>query len=138
MSNRITTTFVSQVANLPFADTIDAVEALEGRQLGSGAVRLTIGPRIGEGLAGAVWYSGVLRTGSPLVPSVRVDVVVSPWSAGRVEIGIRPLGRLGTAHSLRSGRFFNAAWAVMPALLDELRTAVPAAQPAPVAARAAA
>lgn len=125
-NSRITTTFVSQVARLPFADAVDAADKLVGNELTSGSTRLTVGPRIGDGLAGAVWYSGTLRTGSALLPSVNVDIVVTPWSAGRVEIGIRPLGRLGGTQSLRSARFFNAAWTIMPLLTDELAAAVPA------------
>jgi hypothetical protein len=138
MSNpRITTSFVSQVSRLPFADALEAADGLAGREVTAGNVKLSIGDRIGDGLAGAVWYSGVLRTGSPILPSVRVDLVLTPWSAGRVEVGIRPLGRLGVAQSLRATRFFNAAWSVMPALVSALSTTV-VPVPVPVPARAAA
>lgn len=137
-TTRITTTFVSQVVGLPFADALDAADSLVGQQVTGGSAKLTVGERIGDGLAGAVWYSGTLRTGSPLLPSVRVDVVVTPWSAGRVEVGIRPLGRLGGAQSLRSARFFAAAWAVMAPLVDALGAprplAAPLSEPVPAAA----
>ena len=119
-STPITTTFVSQVARIGFADALERADSLVGQELSNGHARLTIGSRIGDGLAGAVWYSGVLRTGSPLLPTVRVDVVITPWSAGRVEVGLRPLGRLGAANSIRSGRFFSAAWRIMPSLISAL------------------
>lgn len=136
MSNGpITTTFVSQVARLGFADAVERADSLAGTEISNGSARLSVGERLGDGLAGAVWYSGVLRTGSVLLPLVRVDLVVTPWSAGRVEIGLRPLGRLGSPYSLRSARFFNAAWSVMPSLISALG-AKPLAQ-RPVAAPAA-
>ena len=116
----IQSTFVSQVAHLGFADAVDAADRLVGQEITAGRSRLHINARLGDGLAGAVWYSGTLRTGSNLIPSVRVDVVVSPWSAGRTEIGIRPLSRIGRPESLRANRFFDAAWSVVPALADEL------------------
>lgn len=125
IETQIRSTFVSQVAPLGFADVADAVEKLSGEEVETGRVRLSIQERIGEGLAGAVWYSGVLHTGSRLVPSVKVDVVVSPWSAGRTEIGLRPLSRIGQPSSFRANRFFDAAWAVLPELIDRIGAAVP-------------
>lgn len=116
----IQSTFVSQVAHLGFADAIDAADRMVGQEITAGRARLHITARVGDGLAGAVWYSGTLKTGSSLIPSVRVDVVVSPWSAGRTEVGIRPLSRVGRTDSLRARRFFDAAWAVVPQLADEL------------------
>lgn len=116
----IRSTFVGQIAKIGFADAIDAADQLVGQEITAGSARLVIKERIGEGLAGAAWYSGLLRTGSKLIPSVRVDVVVSPWSNGRVEVGIRPLGRIGGVDSLRAGRFFAAAWAVLPVLIDTM------------------
>ena len=132
----IQSTFVSQVAPLGFADAIDAAERLVGREIRAGKARLEINARLGDGLAGAVWYSGLLRTGSGVIPAVRVDVVISPWSAGRVEVGLRPLTRIGRSESLRARRFFDAAWAVVPELSDELgRVAeTPVAPLLPVAA----
>jgi hypothetical protein len=116
----IQSTFVSQVAPLGFADAIDAADRLVGQEISVGGTRLQVHARLGDGLAGAVWYSGTLRTGSGLIPSVRVDVVISPWSAGRIEVGLRPLSRIGRAESLRARRFFDAAWAVVPELAGEL------------------
>ena len=116
----ITSTFVSHVAPLGFADAADAADRLAGQEITVGRARLQVKERIGAGLGGAVWYEGVLRTGSALLPSTKVDIVVSPWSAGRTEIGIRPLGRIGGPESLRAGRFFDAAWAVLPGLTEAL------------------
>ena len=116
----IQSTFVSQVADLGFADAVDAADRMVGQEITVGRTRLNISARLGDGLAGAVWYAGTLRTGSSLIPSVRVDVVISPWSAGRTEVGIRPLSRIGRAESLRAQRFFDAAWSVVPVLADEL------------------
>ncbi|HWE54213.1 MAG TPA: hypothetical protein VG435_01800 [Acidimicrobiales bacterium] len=133
----IRSTFVGHTAQVGFADAVDAADRLIGTEISVGSARLLVKERIGEGLAGAAWYSGVLRTGSKLVPSVRVDVVVSPWSSGRVEIGIRPLGRLGGVESLRAGRFFHAAWALLPSLTAALSDQ-PERRSAPVEVAAAA
>jgi hypothetical protein len=122
----IHSTFVSQVAGIGFADAADAAGRLAGQEVAAGRARLLVKERIADGLAGAVWYSGVLHTGSLLVPTVKVDIVVSPWSSGRTEIGLRPLSRIGRPESLRAGRFFQAAWSVLPTLIDSLQTAQPA------------
>ncbi len=114
--------FVSQVEHIGFADLADAADELTGHEITSGSARLTVRQRSGSGLAGAVCYSGTLRTGSLLIPAVKVEVVVSPWSAGKSEIGIRPLANLGHTESFRANRFYNAARAVLPALVDELRS----------------
>jgi hypothetical protein len=126
----ITSTFTSQVAVQGFADVVDAADRMVGTTITAGRARLEIKERNGDGTAGAVWYDGVLRTGSVLVPSVRVDVVATPWSAGRTEIGVRPLSRLGRFDSLRTARFLNAAWAVLPELVAALGAASPVATPA--------
>ena len=118
----ITSTFVSHVAPLGFADAVDTADRLVGTAITAGGARLEVGDRIGQGLAGAVWYEGVLKTGSALFPTVRVDIVVSPWSAGRTEVGLRPLSRIGRADSFRADRFFDAAWAVLPVLTDQVTT----------------
>ncbi len=124
-----TSTFVSQVAPVGFADAADAADRLTGTEVAAGRARLQVKERIGDGLAGAIWYEGVLRTGRGLLPSVRVDIVVSPWSAGRTEIGLRPLSRIGRPDSIRARRFFDAAWTVMPRLVDLLGTGRPAEAP---------
>jgi hypothetical protein len=130
MEAPIHSTFVSQVAPIGFADAAEGVDGLTGQDITAGRSRLQVKERIGDGLAGAVWYAGVLHTGSVLLPTVRVDIVVSPWSSGRTEVGLRPLSRIGRAESVRAGRFFDAAWTVLPALIDEIGAARPAEVPA--------
>ena len=128
----IETSFVSQVAPLGFADAADATERLSGRTISVEGATLEIGECVGDGLAGALWYSGVLRGQSFLSRPRPVDVVVSPWSAGRTEIGLRPLGRF-TPTSRRARRFYQAAWSVLPSLIDQVvATRVPVAQPVEV------
>ena len=117
--------FVSQVEPLGFADLADAVAELPGQDIAAGRARLSIRERSGTGLAGAVCYRGTLRTGSIVIPSVKVEVVVSPWSAGKSEIGIRPLANLGRTDSIRANRFYDAARSVLPALVGELRARIP-------------
>jgi hypothetical protein len=124
----IHSSFVAQVAPIGFADAAEAAEGLVGREIVTGRARLQVTGHAGAGIAGAVWYSGVLRTGG-LVPPVRVDLVISPWSAGRTEIGIRPLNRLGHFQSFRARKFFEAAWSLIPQLVAEL---APVAVEAPV------
>lgn len=125
----ITSTFVSQVVPVGFADAADAADRLTGARVEAGRASLEFKGRIGHGLAGAVWYEGVLRTGHSLFPTVRVDIVVSPWSAGRTEIGLRPLTRIGRPDSFRANRFFAAAWDVLPRLLEQVGTGRPAEAP---------
>ncbi len=119
----IQTSFVSQTAPLGFADAADEAERLVGQTVTEGRARLEIGPRLGHEDGGAEWFAGLLHTGSRWFRPVPVDVVVSPWSAGRTEIGLRPLRRLGGFYSVRAGRFYQAAWAVLPRLVG--RMAVP-------------
>ncbi|MDA8047177.1 MAG: hypothetical protein M0Z30_18390 [Actinomycetota bacterium] len=133
----IQTSFVALNAPLGFADAAEAVEQLAGHTLSSGRAELEIGEPVGVGLVGAIWFHGVLHTGSLLVPKVPVDVVIAPWSAGRSEIGLRPLGRLGSINSARARRFYEAAWAVLPDLVEAL-TAGPVGAAAPVEVPAAA
>lgn len=120
----IVSMFTSEVVPQGFADVVDVADRLVGTEVSAGKARLRVGERIGDGMAGAVWYEGVLHTGSALVPTVKVDLVVSPWSNGRTEIGLRPLSRLGRSESMRTRRFLDAAWTVIPELAE--RTAVPA------------
>jgi hypothetical protein len=128
---------VSEVAPVGFADAAGAADRLTGQEIVEGRVRLQIKERIGTGLAGAVWYEGVLHAGR-FTPPVRVDVVVSPWSAGRSEIGLRPLSRIGRPESFRAGLFFSAAWAVLPRLVAALSSAAPVRVPASEGLRVAA
>lgn len=117
--------FVSQVAPVGFADLAVAFDQLAGTEISAGKARLQIQGRTGSGFAQTVYYRGVLRTGSRLVPSVKVEIVVSPWSASRSEIGLRPLTHLGHFDSLRSNRFYQAARTVLSAVFDRVLTHVP-------------
>ena len=121
----INSAFVSQVEPTEFGRLLEAFDALAGQEVASGRARLQIAERSGTGFAGAVCYGGTLRTGSPLVPSVKVEIVVSPWSSARSEIGIRPLTNLGRFDSLRSNRFYSAARAVLQTLFDKLVSDLP-------------
>jgi hypothetical protein len=128
---QIHSAFVAKTAEFDYPDAVAALENLVGREIWSGSARLTIGERGADGLAGAASFSGRLRTGSLLFPSLRVDVVVSPWSATRVEFGIRPLGRVGRLGSFRLGRFSGAAWPMVEALIDRVGESLsPPARPA--------
>jgi hypothetical protein len=118
----IQSAFVSQVEPIEFGELAGAVEVLSGQEIASGRSRLQINDRSGSGLAGAVYYRGTLRTGSPLIPTVKVEIVVSPWSSTKSEIGIRPLTNLGRFDSMRSNRFYSAARAVVQALFDQVFT----------------
>ncbi|MDE3204850.1 MAG: hypothetical protein KGQ66_11605 [Acidobacteriota bacterium] len=123
----IQTSFVSETIALGFADAAEAVEGLSGGRITVGRARLEVGRRGGDGLAGALWLSGVLHTGSVWMRPVPVDIVVSPWSSGRTEIGLRPLGRIGGPSSLRAERFYEAAGQVLTELVTQLKT--PASAP---------
>ena len=118
----IQSAFVSQVEPVEFGELADAVEVLSGQEITSGRSRLQINDRSGAGLAGAVYYRGTLRTASMLIPTVKVEIVVSPWSSTKSEIGIRPLTNLGRFDSMRSNRFYSAARAVVEALFDQVFT----------------
>ena len=118
--------FVSQVVEAAFPDVADAFGQLAGTQTSSGKTRLHIQDRTGTGFAGTGYYRGVLRTGSALVPTVKVEIVVSPWSATRSEIGIRPLSNLGRFDSLRSERFYRAARSVLAPVLARVLASIPA------------
>jgi hypothetical protein len=113
--------FVSQVEKIDFDDLARSVEGLAGQEITAGRASLQIGELSGHGFAGAAYYRGTLRTGSLLVPSVNVELVVSPWSSTRSEIGIRPLTNLGRIDSLRSNRFYGAARSVLQVAADRVR-----------------
>lgn len=112
--------FVSQVAPVGFADLAEGFEKLAGTEIVAGKAKLQIHDRSGTGFADALYYRGALRTGSALVPTVKVEIVVSPWSSSRSEIGLRPLTNLGHFDSLRSNRFYDAARAVVARLFESL------------------
>ena len=118
--------FVSQVEPVEFELLSRAFDGLAGAEVTAGRATLQVGAPTGTGFAGTVYYSGTLRTGSLLVPSVKVEIVVSPWSSTRSEIGIRPLTHLGSFDSLRSNRFYSAARSVLQAVFNQLRSGLPA------------
>ncbi|HET6963457.1 MAG TPA: hypothetical protein VFH58_01710 [Acidimicrobiales bacterium] len=125
------TAVVSQVTPTGFADLAQAAEELPQAEVTDGRVRLSIQGQAGIGLPGMVRLAGSLRTNSLVLPWVRVEVVISPWSAGRSEVAIHPITHLGRIDSLRSGRFFEAARSILPELIERLgaglRVDVPAA-----------
>jgi hypothetical protein len=122
--------FVSCRVEVGFADAAEAMERLAGGPVAAGRARLVV-KRASGGPGDRVSLAAVLHTRRALVPRMAVEVVLSPWSAGRTEIGIRPLGRLGSPGSVRSRRFLAAAWAVLP----ELATAVESGRPVVTTAR---
>ena len=120
---------VSQVIPMGFADLAQAAEDLAGVDIASGQARLKIHGHAGAGAVGAIRFAGTLRASSPLLRSVKVEVVVSPWSAGQSEVGIQPLGNLGSFDSIRFDRFFKAANSILPVLIDRLYTELPVEVP---------
>jgi hypothetical protein len=120
---------VSETVRAGFADLARAADKLPGQDLTQDRISLTVHGRLPTGLAGAIRYSGTLRTSSPLLPSVKVEVVVSPWSAGRSEVAIHPITRLGELDSFRANRFFNAARAILPLVVDRLNAELPVEAP---------
>ena len=128
---KIYSAVVSQVVPVGFADLAQAADALPGTEIAGGRSRLTVEGHAGTGLAGAIRLSGTLRT-SPLLPSVRVELVVSPWSAGRSEVAVHPITNLGPLDSMRSNRFFESARSVLGAAIDRLYEQLPVEVPAAV------
>jgi hypothetical protein len=126
---KIYSAVVSQVVPVGFADLAEAADELSGQEITAGRVRLKVNGRVGTGLAGAVRYAGILRTSSPLLPSAKVEVVVSPWSAGRSEVAIHPLTGLGQFDSLRANRFFKSARAALAVAIDSLFAHLPVEVP---------
>jgi hypothetical protein len=114
------TAVVSQVAPAGFADLAQAAEEFPHGEVTDGRVRLSVHGRAGRWLPGMVRLTGTLHTNSLLLPRARVEVVISPWSAGRSEVAIHPITHLGKADSLRSGRFFEAARSILPKLIERL------------------
>jgi hypothetical protein len=116
---------VSQVVPVGFAGLAQAAGQLPGQEFSEDRIRLKVHGRAGTGLAGAMRFAGTLRTTSSLLPSMKVEVVVSPWSADRSEVAIHPITNLGSFDSLRANRFFKAADSILPFVIDRLRTEVP-------------
>lgn len=123
---QIRSNFVALTGEFGYPEALEAVEHLAGQEITAVPARLTVGERVGNAAFGGTWFSGRLHAGSPYVPSVAVDIVVTPWSSERTEIGIRPLARMG---SFRTARFLRAAWPVTEALLDEVANRVSAGAP---------
>lgn len=122
---------VPELVPIGFADLAEAAERLPGTSLEEGGIRLKVGTRAGSGLAGALRFNGSLRT-SVLSPAMKVEVVVSPWSAGLSEVAIHPMTSIGSLSSLRAKRFFKAALAILPALIAHLSANAPVEAPTPV------
>ena len=124
----IHTAVVSEIVPEGFADLVEAADRLQGTEVSRGPARLRLEGRAGAGLGDAVRYAGTLRT-SALLPATRVEVVVSPWSAGRSEVAIHPVSKLRRLDSFRAARFFRAALSVMPVVIDRLAAGLPAETP---------
>lgn len=122
----------SEVLPVGFADLAQAADELPGKEITKDRTRLQIHGPVGTGIAGALRFGGTLRTSSALIPSVKVEVVVSPWSAGRSEVAIHPMTNLGQLDSLRTKRFFKAARSILPVLVDRLYAEIPVEVPAAV------
>ena len=120
---------VPQVVPVGFADLAQAADRLPGTAVAKGDTRLEVEGRAGAGLADAVRYRATLRTAA-LLPPLKVEVVVSPWSAGKSEVAIHPVSNLRRLDSLRAKRFFKAALTVLPVLVDRLSAEVAAEVPA--------
>jgi hypothetical protein len=116
---------VSQRVPVGFSDLVKAADELPGQEFSEGRIRMKVHGRVGTGLPGAVRLAGTLRTTAALHPSVKVEVVVSPWSAGRSEVAIHPITNLGQFESVRAHRFFVAAEAILPVLIDRLNAERP-------------
>jgi hypothetical protein len=129
---KIYSAVVSQVVPVGFDDLARAAEKLAGQEITQDRARLQVQGHAGPGLAGAIRLGGTLRTTSPLLPTIKVEVVVSPWSAERSEVAIHPLTKLGQFDSLRSHRFFKAARSVLPAVIDRLYAELPVEVPVTV------
>jgi hypothetical protein len=119
---------VSEVIPVGLADLAPAVDVLAGQEFDQGSTRLIVHRPVGISVAGGIRFGGTLRTTSALFPSVKVEVVVSPWSAGRSEVAIHPMAKLGHLDSLRAKRFYAAARSILPAVIDRLAE-VPAVAP---------
>jgi hypothetical protein len=119
---------VAQVVEVEFADLVRAADELPGQEFTAGRARLTVHDVVGTGLAGAIRFGGTMRR-SPLLPALKVEVVVSPWSADRSEVAIQPISELGRLDSIRANRFFSAARSIVPAVVDHLNAELPVEAP---------
>ena len=124
------TQVVSQVVPVGFADLAGAADELSGWETAGGPAHLQVHGPARNPVPGVVRLEGTLRTGSMLLPRVKVEIVVSPWSAGRSDVAIHPITHLGRVDSMRANRFFAAARSVLPAVIDHLRAEVPVEAPA--------
>ncbi len=111
---------VSQLVPVGFDDIVDAADELPGQALSEDRIRLKVHGRVGAGVPGAIRYAGTLWTTSAPFPAMKVEVVVSPWSASRSEVAIHPITNLGQFDSLRASRFFKAAYSMLPVVIDRL------------------
>jgi hypothetical protein len=111
---------VSQVVPVGFADLAQAAQELPGQEITEHRIRLKVHGPAGTGLVGAVHFAGTLRTPSALLPSTKVEVVVTPWSADRSEVAIHPITNLGQLDSRRARRFYQAAGSILPVVIDRL------------------
>jgi hypothetical protein len=119
---------VSQVVPGEFGDLAQAAEQLPGQEFTTDRARLAVGASVGPGLAGAIRFGGTLKT-STVLPSLKVEVVVSPWSANHSEVAIQPITNLGRFDSLRARRFFKAAASILPMVIDHLAAELPVEAP---------
>jgi hypothetical protein len=123
---------VTQVVPQSFAALAQAANELPGQELTADRVRLKVQDRVGDGLGGAIRYAATLRTASALLPSIKVEVVISPWSADQSEVAIHPMTHLGRSGSLRANRFFEAARTILPTVIDRLNAGLPVEVAVPV------
>jgi hypothetical protein len=123
---------VSEVVPVGFRDLAQVADRLPGREFTDGHARLNVQGPVGYGLAGAIRFAGELKT-SALLPSVKVEVVISPWSATRSEVAIHPVSNLGHFDSLRANRFFKAARSIVPLVVDHLAAELPVEAPVKLA-----
>jgi hypothetical protein len=128
---KIHSSVVSQVVPVGFADLAQAADFLPGTEVAGDRARLMIHGHAGTGLAGAVRFDATLRTTSLLIPWVKVELVVSPWSAGRSEVAVHPISNLGPLDSMRSNRFYESARSILAPVIDRLSRQLPLEVPVP-------
>lgn len=67
-------------------------------------------------------FEGVLSAPGRFGASYEIELVVSPFSASRVELGLRP-SRRPPASVTGARRYFNAAWGVLDEIAGDLSSA---------------